>query len=438
MNGKNAGYRLGAVALVLIGAAVVGWRLLWVQNGLDRAGDSPAAIQAFLDEHWQHPLPPQGAPPAHYPPNEASLGAQSCAQCHASQFRDWQASRHSQTMRAGIVWQFDLFGQAESNTCMNCHAPLAEQKALVARDMSWANAPADDPPAHIPRQLHHQGLTCAACHVRGHERFGPEHRAALSGTESGLPHGGFQPRPAFSDSKFCATCHQFPEDGPRLNGKLRQDTYNEWLRSSFGRQGVSCQDCHMPDRRHLWRGITDPDMVRRAMAIDLKGARGGDGVLHLELTLANVGAGHHFPAYMVPRIDVRVALVGPDGREVASLLHHVIQWRTSVDLTEEEFDTRLPSGESVRLAASHPVPADPGYSLALHIDVAPKDHYERMYHDMMRQAARMKPRTVELLRIAMHEAAATRYRAVEERIALDGDVSLSLRYRPLPDPAPAP
>ena len=84
------------------------------------------------------------------------------------------------------------------------------------------------------------------------------------------------------------------------------------------------------------------------------------------------------------------------------------------------------------------MPRDPGYRLALHIDVAPKDHYERMYRDMMRQAARMKPRTVELLRIAMHEAAATRYRAVEERIALDGDISLNLRYRPLPDPEATP
>jgi hypothetical protein len=194
----------------------------------------------------------------------------------------------------------------------------------------------------------------------------------------------------------------------------------------------------MPDRRHLWRGITDPDMVRRAMAVDLRGVRDADGVLDLELTLANVGAGHHFPAYMVPRIDVRVMLVGPDGREVQSLLQHVIQWRTSVDLKEEKFDTRLPSGESVRLTASHNVPREPGYSVALHIDVAPKDHYERMYQDMMRQADRMKPRTVELLQIAMHEAAATRYRAVEERVALDDEISLNLRYRPLPEPETAP
>lgn len=437
MNRKLA-YRLGALLSALVVIGVLGWRLLWVANGHDAAGEAVEDVHAFLDEHWERPLAPQGMPPDHYPPNEASLGVHACAQCHARQFEDWQHSRHSQTMRAGIVWQFDLFGQAESNTCLDCHAPLAEQKALVARDMGWPNAPAGDLPEYVPAHLHHQGLTCAACHVRRHERFGPEHRAGLAGTEAGLPHGGFHPRAAFSDSRFCASCHQFPEDGPRLNGKLRQDTYNEWSRSRFGRQGVSCQDCHMPDRRHLWRGITDPDMVRRAMAVDLQGARGADGTLDLELTLTNVGAGHHFPAYMVPRIDVRVTLVDPDGLEVESLLHHVIQWRTSVDLTEEKFDTRLPAGESVHLAASHKVPLDPGYSLALHIDVAPKDHYERMYRDMMRQAARMKPRTVELLQIAMHEAAATRYRAVEERIALDGDVTLSLRYRPLPDPEPAP
>jgi len=420
------------VGISLAVLLVLGMSFWSVQNG-GRASDSaPEGIEAFLDQHWDFPLAPQGAPPHDLSFRESSLDVESCAQCHASQYADWKNSRHSQTMNAGIRWQFHVFSQAESNKCMDCHAPLAEQKALVARDRGWANAPPGEPPAYIPGNLHHQGLTCAACHVREHKRFGPEHRLGLKGDEDGLPHGGFHPRAAFSDSRFCASCHQFPDDGPRLNGKLRQDTYNEWLRSDFGRRGVSCQECHMPDRRHLWRGITDRDMVRRAMSIELVGRDEAQSEMAIDLEIANVGAGHHFPAYMVPRIDVRLLLLDPEGNVAAEVLHHVIQWRTSVDLTRESFDTRLPAGEAVKLSANLERPEETGWTLALRVDVAPKEHYERMYQDMMRQADRMDAMTLNLLRIAIAEAGKSRYRAIDELIPLEGPVHLSLQYEPLP------
>ncbi|ACL71173.1 hypothetical protein Tgr7_0069 [Thioalkalivibrio sulfidiphilus HL-EbGr7] len=426
---SRTAYRLLAAVAILGLLTLVALPFLSLENG--GQGRVAGTDGDFLDQHWAFPLAPQGAPPHDFSFNEASLDARSCAQCHASQFEDWKTSRHSQTMNAGIRWQFHVFSQAESNKCMDCHSPLAEQKALVARELGWPNAPAAAPPDHIPSGLHHQGLTCAACHVRGHQRFGPEHRLGLSGDEPGLPHGGFHPRPAFSDSRFCAACHQFPEDGPKLNGKLRQDTYNEWLRSRFAEQGVSCQNCHMPDRRHLWRGITDPDTVRSAMAIDLHGAPGSGDVMELTLRIANVGAGHHFPAYMVPRIDVYLELLDPDSNVRARVIHHVIQWRASVDLTQEEFDTRLPAGESVSLDGRIRMPNEPGWSLGLRLEVAPKEHYERMYQDMMRQADRMDPMTLDLLRIAIFEARQSRYRAVQERLSLDEPVSLTLRYTPM-------
>ena len=74
------------------------------------------------------------------------------------------------------------------------------------------------------------------------------------------PHGGFTVSKAFEDSRFCAHCHQFPDDGPRIAGKLQEDTYQQWLASDYARQDAgkqTCQSCHMPDRKHLWRGIHD-------------------------------------------------------------------------------------------------------------------------------------------------------------------------------------
>lgn len=417
-----------AVAVGLL--VVVGWQLLPWKSAQDPGDDWLEDVEAFLDRHWAFPLLPQGSVPSGFASMERALDAASCGECHANQYQDWKTSRHSQTMNAGIRWQFDVFSQADSNKCMDCHAPLAEQKALVALDHGWPNAPALGRPDYVPPDLHRQGLTCAACHVRAHARYGPQHRLGLSGAEEGLPHGGFRPSPAFSDSRFCAACHQFPEGGPRLNGKLRQDTHNEWLRSAFAEQGVSCQDCHMPDRRHLWRGISDPDAVRSALAIDLQGESAGGDDIELKLDIANVGAGHHFPTYMVPRIDVYLDLLDPEGKVSASLIHHVIQWRASVDLAQEKFDTRLAAGETVSLTHRLRVPEGPGWSLELRLDVAPKEHYERMYADMMRQADLMDPMTLGVLRTAISEAHQSRFRAVQEQVSLAGPISLTLRYAP--------
>src|SRR3972149_4806383 len=77
-----------------------------------------------------------------------------------------------------------------------------------------------------------------------------------------LPHNGAPRTPAFLRAEFCRDCHQFPPDGFALNGKLLENTYAEWKASPFARAGVQCQDCHMPDRRHLWRGIHDAATVR--------------------------------------------------------------------------------------------------------------------------------------------------------------------------------
>lgn len=85
-------------------------------------------VERFLEKHWQDPLPPQGAPPAAFSALEASLSAQSCAQCHARQFEGWKDSLHSKAMGPGIGWQLKLMSQEQGNRCLRCHAPLAEQK----------------------------------------------------------------------------------------------------------------------------------------------------------------------------------------------------------------------------------------------------------------------------------------------------------------------
>src|SRR3990170_4308581 len=181
-------------------------------------------VEEFLRRHWARPLAPQGAAPARWTPVEQSLAPEACGTCHP--------------------------------------APLAEQAPLVLEGGAARPNPAHD------AALGAHGLACAACHVRGHARFGPPRRAgALERAAPGasLPHGGATRTPAFLRAEFCRSCHQFAPDGLALNGKLLEDTYNEWRSSRFAREGTQCQDCHMPDPRHLWRGLHDAGMVRSGL-----------------------------------------------------------------------------------------------------------------------------------------------------------------------------
>lgn len=403
------GYAVGvatALALLIVASAV------FLLDEGPSAGAAPEAIDAFLANHWRDPLHAQGSPPASFSEQEASLDPAACGQCHPRQHEDWRQSLHSQTMGPGILWQFHLMDQVQANRCMRCHAPLAEQKALIALDRKWPLAPKAPPPSYVPSTLGYQGLVCAGCHVRGHERFGPPARTRSVNDSGSTPHGGFNETDAFGDSRFCAVCHQFPEDGPRLNGKLQEDTYAQWRASRFGQANQSCQSCHMPDRRHAWHGVHTPDMVRKALDVSLHLIRAGGGRAEVRALIRNTGAGHHFPTYMVPKITATLNLVDPAGVKRSELARHVIGWKVDVALTQEEFDTRIPAGEALEVSGFVELPQEAGWRVELLLEVAPREHYERMFQGMLAQAAQLEQETVALLRKAHEEAKATRFEAL--------------------------
>lgn len=406
--------RLWMVVMLAL-AAVVAGTLAW--HGRQPAEDP---VARFLEQHWAKPLPAQGHVPAGFSDQEASLAPADCAQCHADQHRDWSTSLHSHTMGSGILWQARALPPAEIAKCLDCHAPLAEQKALLAMELGWPGAPATPPPAYVPPDLHRQGLVCAACHVRAHQRFGPPAAEGKpAGDAPGLPHGGFVESAAFGDSRFCATCHQFPDDGPALNGKLLENTLKEWQASRHAQEGRQCQSCHMPERRHLWRGIHDPEMVREALSTDFTLDSLEKGRLRVRAVIRNSGAGHFFPTYLVPRVWLRLVLLDPAGRERNLLAEQVVARDVDVWLTEERSDTRIaPDGERV-LEVELGFPPEQGWEVELRIDVAPREHYERMFATVLRNnAADLDAETLALVEQALAEARGSRFTALRERRSL--------------------
>ena len=372
VNGRGALRRLIRLAslLVIVGATAP-------------AGGDAGADQAFLDRHWRWPIPPQGAAPARFTPVEKSLAPASCGTCHPAQLADWKTSLHARSMGPGVAGQ--LVGMwrddpESARLCLSCHAPLGEQQPYT--DRAKANPVFD-------AELQRAGLACAVCHVRRHERFGPPRRdgsPASPAPRESLPHNGVTRVAAFRQSGFCASCHQFAKDDLALNGKLLENTYEEWRRSPAARAGRQCQDCHMPDRRHLWRGIHDREMVKSAIDVSVTTEqarhRPGD-ELRARVAVKNVGAGHDFPSYVTPKVVVRAVLVDRTGQDVtASEQEYVIGREVALDLSREIFDTRIPPGQRASFSYRRRL-TGPGLTLRVTVTVNPDHFYAGFFKSLL-------------------------------------------------------
>ena len=358
--------------------------------GLAAGAVASDPIAEFLVRHWRQPLVPQGAPPPRFTPIEASLHPEACATCHPAQYADWRTSLHAKAMGPGVTGQLVEMLESDPESalaCYTCHAPLAEQTPLVA------GAKGVRPNPILDATLGTKGLTCAGCHVRAHERFGPPRRDGSLASETPrekLLHNGVTRTAAFLRSEFCQGCHQFGADGFALNGKLLEKTYNEWKASGFARRGVQCQDCHMPDRRHLWRGIHDADMVRSGLTITVKAEQGryraGD-TLVATLTVENTGVGHAFPTYVTPRVVLRAELLDGQGRAMpGTRAEQAIGRDVALDLSREVIDTRLLPGQRRDLVYRRRVPHGAARA-RLSVVVYPDAFYTRFFESLLAQGA---------------------------------------------------
>ncbi|PKL95553.1 MAG: hypothetical protein CVV18_05110 [Gammaproteobacteria bacterium HGW-Gammaproteobacteria-8] len=285
-------------------------------------------------------------------PYDPSIGID-CATCHFDQFSAWQESRHAGA--ALNPWVLDLYSgdgtpgggngyvfrdthdPDDTGLCAVCHTPLADaqnpggeflDEVTLAGGLDGVNCLACHQMAEVNDNtdaLHHLGNTLY--------RF-PEDSStslwvwgSLDDVSFGVMRSSYQP--GFSDSKFCASCHQYNNPDTGAPG---QTTYDEWLASPFSLPGDgfrSCQDCHMPAaaepgpisslggqpirpaeqrRSHAFIGST-PVTLDWAVDVELDAAL-VDGELAVQARVANVGAGHAFPT----GVSIRNALLVIEAR----------------------------------------------------------------------------------------------------------------------------
>jgi hypothetical protein len=354
-------------------------------------------------DHWRQPLAAQGKAPAAWEPIEQSLKPEDCGQCHGEQYEAWRTSLHAQALSPGLVGQLLDLDAQETGECLRCHAPLAEQ--AQAFEAARRQKRAHDPKA---QGLAASGVVCAACHVRGHRRFGPAERTSgqTGASANDRPHGGVFRSQDFSASEFCAVCHQFGQD-QAINGKPLENTLAEWLASPFAKEGLTCQGCHMPDRRHLWRGIHDPEMTRsglevRAQALPDKA----------RFALTSVRIGHAFPTYVTPKAMLRAQAEDGTGKPMAgAVAQHVIQRRvTEKDgVWTELSDTRLLPGQTATLEIAWGAARRVRFWLEIH----PDDFYDHEVYDGLLAALPKGGPAARLIAKADAEARARRYRLFE-------------------------
>lgn len=379
-----------------------------------RGGYRPGAADDPDGATFGHTLTLQGPPPSSLAPAQASLSSAQCGRCHAAQVRDWRGSLHGAAGSPGLLAQTTrMRDPAQVESCLRCHAPLAEQQPQLRAahrggpeaDRTYAANPAFD------AALQSEGVTCAACHVRGWERLGPPTVAPTLLTLASYPR---RPLAIYQRADLCLGCHQLP---PRsaLAGRPLLDTYREWLLGPYMPRGIQCQHCHMPNREHTWKGVHDPETFRQGIAVDGRAWRGTSGVVSVRATITNVGAGHYLPTTPTPAAWLAIELHDRDGRPIAGaraerrIGRHL---RFTGGRFEELEDTRIPPGGQLTLAQGWRDGAVARATFArVTVRVRPDDYYEGLYEQ--RLAGRLEPEIRAQFEAALAKARASPYVAYQ-------------------------
>jgi hypothetical protein len=301
-----------------------------------------------LRSDYAHAIPFQKIPEG-----LTSLKAESCGQCHQEIYEEWKSSIHA---RAYEDPYFQAYWNKDKRiwVCLNCHSPLENQQPTIITKIPRGRVEKaiQEPNPHYDPEYQKESVTCAACHVRDGIIYGPFE-------DSAAPHPTkFDPN--FRTTQVCYRCHNVVSGPAQFYRVGPCGTYAEYEGKFFMQErGFICQSCHMPEidrpvatnspirrgRQHLWRGGHDPDMIKRAVAIQVKAdtmsPKPGERVT-FTLTLVNAGAGHKIPTGDPDRFfTVEFAVEDPQGRileDQKSIMGRWIMWQPAI---LELYDNRL-------------------------------------------------------------------------------------------------
>lgn len=301
-----------------------------------------------LREDYAHAIPFQAVPAG-----LDSLRAEACGECHQAIYEEWKTSMHAHAYTDPF---FQAYWKKDQHVwvCLNCHTPLENQQPTLIQhipDNRVEKAIQVDNPRY-DTAYQQEGVTCAACHVRDGTIMGPF-------DDSAAPHPT-EYDPAFRTTAVCHRCHNVVSGPFQFYNVGPCGTYAEYEGEFFMKEkGFTCQHCHMPEisrpvadggpirqgRQHLWRGGHDPEMIKRAVAIQVRAdppdPEPGDTVT-MTLTLINAGAGHKIPTGDPDRhFTVEFYVKDPSGQVVQEQTDTMGRWILWQPVILEVYDNRL-------------------------------------------------------------------------------------------------
>jgi len=172
----------------------------------------------------------------------------------------------------------------------------------------------------------------------------------------------------------------------------------------------------MPLRSHTWKGVHDVEMVRSAMAFDITTAGVTADTVSVRVAIRNVGAGHHLPTYVTPKIIVSLALVTASGETIKGTTSRRAIGR-EIDLQSEVgrevYDTRIPAGgqwvwtyESARSTLA--------IGATIRVDVFPDYFYADFFDDY--DTSSLSDKAATAIATARRTTAGSGYQLYEERV----------------------
>lgn len=253
-----------------------------------------------------------------------------CVHCHRDIYEDWSLSMHAYAWEDKWYRPDYMLGHQETDggtdlLCGACHAPIAARTGLLP--------PADGSKFDATSR---QGISCDFCHtVTGVAEMANMGHVSEPGNVKIGPRG--DGRSLYHEVKntglhtkadFCGSCHMVIHP---VTGVHIIDTWDDWTNSEYGKQNITCQECHMthspgigktPGQSSLMGkkreniafhgfiggssyvhdqlGNTEQaelsrEYLRAAAELKLAEKITEDGTLELTVDVHNVGAGHKIP-----------------------------------------------------------------------------------------------------------------------------------------------
>ncbi len=334
----------------------------------------PVVIFGLRDD-YAHAIPYQDVPSG-----IDSLRAESCGACHREIYEEWKTSIHAQAYDDPF---FQAYWKKDKHiwVCLNCHTPLENQQPTLIKDIPRGRVEkaVQEPNPRYDPAYQREAITCAVCHVRDGVIRGPYE-------DSAAPHPT-QFDPAFRTAQTCYRCHNVVSGPAQFYNVGPCGTYAEYEGKFFMQErGYICQSCHMPEidrpvavggpirrgRRHLWRGGHDPDMIKQAIAVEVKAdpvTPAPRSTVAFTLTVLNAGAGHKIPTGDPDRhFTVEFEVEDAQRRVVARQSDTIGRWILWQPAIIELYDNRLLPLASREYRFTYRMP-DSAQGLTLHTRV---------------------------------------------------------------------